>query len=73
MIEVDRIRRNHIRATILDVLYEQYVELQEQGLSEDKIRKSLVNIDYGVGMTKLIEAMSADHVDFLEKRCMKEC
>jgi len=61
---------------IENVLQERYVELQQQGLSEGKIRESLLDIDFGASMTKLIETMSSDHVDFFEKtmheRVLKE-
>lgn len=50
-----------------DVLQKQYAELQQQGLSENEIRKILLNIDFEAVMTKLTETISSDHMDFFEK------
>lgn len=50
-----------------DVLQKRYTELQQRGHSESEIEKIFSNIDYGAAMTKLIETMSSDHVDFFEK------
>lgn len=50
-----------------DVLQKRYTELQQQGLSEDEIRKVFSKIDFGAAMTELTETISSDHVDFFEK------